>query len=160
MVIKVRDVVLELLLEPVFWDEKPEIRIAFNERELYAGHLGQEKKFNWTLPAQDSNRISVFFLNKRKNDTVGDKDKAIIIKSIGLEGLNYKSFLLKSKYQPQYPAGYLSLAKEKNLTTDPVINSNYLGFNGEWWLEFTWPTFLWIFQTETQGLGWIYEKNI
>jgi hypothetical protein len=160
MAIAVRDVILDLVLTPVFWEEKPEILISFNDKELLTGALEKETTFNWKLPAEDSNRISVFFLNKKKNDTAGDRDKAVIIKSIGLEGLNYGSFLQKSQYRPEYSAGYLAMAREKNLPTDEIINSNYLGFNGEWWLEFTWPTFLWIFQTETQNQGWIYEKNI
>ena len=112
------------------------------------------------MPAKDINRLSVFFLNKTERDTVGNKDKALVIKSVGIEGFHYSSFMLQSKYCPTYTNGYRQHAKENNLSVDTIINSNYLGFNGEWYLEFTWPVYQWIFETETKGMGWIYEKNI
>jgi hypothetical protein len=155
-----RDVKLALELEPKFWAEKPKIKIEFNQQVLFEDYLEEVKKFEWTLPAKENNRISVFFLNKTERDTVGDKDKAVIIKSIGIEGFYYSSFMLQSKYCPIYTNGYRQHAKENNLSVDPIINSNYLGFNGEWYLEFTWPVYQWIFETETKGMGWIYEKNI
>jgi hypothetical protein len=155
-----RDVKLALELEPKFWAEKPKVKIEFNQQVLFEDYLEETKKFNWTLPAKDINRLSVFFLNKNERDTVGNKDKALVIKSVGIEGFHYSSFMLQSKYCPTYTKGYYQYAKENNLSTDPIINSNYLGFNGEWYLEFTWPIYQWIFETETKGMGWIYEKNI
>lgn len=155
-----RDVKLSLEIEPKFWSEKPKIQIKFNDRPLFEGYLGEIKTFDWTLPAEEKNRLSIFFLNKTERDTMGEKDKAAIIKSIGIEGFRYSSFMLQSRYEPIYTKGYNRYAKENNLPTDPIINSNYLGFNGEWYLEFTWPVYQWIFETETKGLGWIYEKNI
>jgi len=155
-----RDVKLALELEPKFWAEKPKVKIEFNQHVLFEDHLDETKKFNWTLPATENNRLSVFLLNKTERDTVGDKDKAVIIKSIGMEGFHYSSFMLQSKYKPIYTNGYYQYAKQNKLSAEPIINSNYLGFNGEWYLEFTWPTYQWIFETETKGMGWIYEKNI
>ena len=157
---RMRDVNLALELEPKFWAEKPKVKIEFNQQVLFEDQLSETKKFNWTLPATENNRLSVFLLNKTERDTVGDKDKAVIIKSIGIEGFHYSSFMLQSRYKPIYTNGYYRYAKENNLPTDPIINSNYLGFNGEWYLEFTWPIYQWIFETETKGMGWIYEKNI
>jgi hypothetical protein len=155
-----RDVKLALELEPKFWSEKPKIKIEFNQQVLFEEYLEETKKFSWTLPAKDINKVSIFFLNKTERDTVGDKDKAILVKSIGIEGFHYSSFMLQSKYKPIYTNGYYRYAKENKLSVEPIINSNYLGFNGEWYLEFTWPIYQWIFETETKGMGWIYEKNI
>ena len=95
-----RDVNLALELEPKFWAEKPNVKIEFNQQVLFEDHLDETKKFNWTLPATENNRLSVFLLNKTERDTVGDKDKAVIIKSIGMEGFHYSSFMLQSKYKP------------------------------------------------------------
>lgn len=156
----VRDVILALELRPVFWKDSPEIQIKFNDIDLFNGLLEKDLKFHWTLPAQDLNRLSVFFLNKKDSDTVGDLDKAVVIEKIGIEGFYYASFLNQTKYLPEYSQGYYNYAKEKNLVVDPVIHSNYMGFNGEWFLEFTWPVFSWIYSIETGDLGWIYEKNI
>jgi len=155
-----RDVKLELVVDPVYWADRPQICIEFNQSPLIKLTLTKIKRFNWTLPANDVNRLSVFFLNKQDNDTINTLDKAVIIKEIGIEGFKYPSFLHLSRYRPDYSAGYYNYAKENNLTVEPIIHSNYLGFNGEWFLEFTWPTFTWIYENETKNLGWVYEKNI
>jgi len=155
-----RDVRLELAVDPVYWQDLPEIRIEFNQQVLFNSPLHKPKTFSWIMPAQDLNRLSIFFLNKQDSDTVDQLDKAVVVKAIALEGLQYPSFMHRSRYRPDYSEGYYQYAKEQGITVDPVIHSNYLGFNGEWYLEFTWPTFTWIYETETNNLGWIYEKNI
>ena len=101
-----RDVKLSLEIEPKFWSEKPKIQIKFNDRPLFEGYLGEIKTFDWTLPAEEKNRLSIFFLNKTERDTMGEKDKAAIIKSIGIEGFRYSSFMLQSRYEPIYTKGY------------------------------------------------------
>lgn len=160
MDIQVRDVVLDLELEPVFWQRAPEIRIEFNNTILFNGELSETKQFTWTLNAADSNRLSVFLSNKVDADSQNGKDMAVTVNCIGIEGFHYQSFMHATRYRPEYSAGYYRYAQEKNITVEPVIHANYLGFNGEWFLEFTWPTFTWIYNLETDGLGWIYEKNI
>jgi hypothetical protein len=154
------DVILGLCLEPVYWDDLPKIKIQFNNQILFEGIVDQVTNFDWTLSTQENNRISIFFLNKKDSDTVENKDKAVIINSIDIEGFKFDSFMHKSLYRPNYSSGFYEYAKQHNLSCDPVIHSNYLGFNGEWWLDFTSPVFTWIYEAETQNLGWIYEKNI
>ena len=110
-----RDVKLELAVDPVYWADIPQIRIEFNQSPLVELELTKLEKFNWTLPANDVNRLSVFFLNKQDSDTVDKLDKAIIIKEIGIEGFKYPSFLHRSQYRPDYSAGYYNYAKENNL---------------------------------------------
>jgi hypothetical protein len=156
----VRDVILSLELSPVFWQDIPYIRIEFNRESLYTGNLCQDRKFEWTLPAVDSNRLSIWMINKTDADCHDGKDKAVIIQRIGIENFYYESFMRASRYRPEYSAGYHNFARSQNITVDPEIHSNYLGFNGEWFLEFTWPTFTWIHKLETNNQGWIYEKNI
>jgi hypothetical protein len=156
----VRDVNLGLVVDPLYWADAPQIRIEFNQVPVFESDLHKIERFNWQLPANDVNRLSVFFLNKQDADTVGNLDKAVIIKEVELEGFKYPNFMHRSQYCPDYSAGYYHYAKENNIKVEPVIHSNYLGFNGEWFLEFTWPTFTWIYETETNKVGWIYEKNI
>ena len=100
-----RDVKLALDLEPVYWAEQPMVKIKFNEQVLHEGYIGENKTFDWLLPANDNNRISVFLLNKTDRDTVGSKDKAVIIKSMGIEGFRYSSFMLQTQYRPTYTKG-------------------------------------------------------
>lgn len=155
-----REVKLELTLDSIFWKDLPEVRIEFNQETLFLGKIDKLSKFKWTLLCKDNNRISIFFLNKVDADTVDNLDKAVIIKEISIEGLTYDSFLHSSKYKPMYSTGYYDYAREKNIIVDPIIHSNYMGFNGEWYLEFTWPVFTWIYKTEAGDAVWIYEKNI
>lgn len=156
----VSDVILGLSLEPVYWNEQPEVKIQFNDQTLFCGALDKLTNFDWQLPVKQNNRLSVFFLNKKDSDTVANKDKAVIINNINIEGFEFSSFMHKSQYCPLYSDGYYKYAGEHNLSCDPVIHSNYLGFNGEWFLSFTSPVFSWIYEVETNSLGWIYEKNI
>jgi hypothetical protein len=157
---QVRDIKLDLALSPVFWQDPPEITIKFNDAVLFAGFLIESAQFDWTLPAEDVNRLSIRLTNKTDADSQNGKDKAVTVDSIGIEGFHYQSFMHATRYRPEYSAGYYLYAQENNITVEPVIHSNYLGFNGEWFLECTWPTFTWIYNLETNGLGWIYEKNI
>lgn len=157
----VRDVIVDLGLEPVFWQDPPEIKITFNGRDIWAGALDLPGHWQWTLPAEDRNRLSVWFLNKQENDTQGDLDKAIKVSKLGLENMFFDNILYQSRYRPMYSRGYINYAKSRGLSADDVVyNSTYLGFNGEWYLDFPWPTFTWIYEIETNGQGWIYEKNI
>lgn len=157
---KVRDVIVEISISPVFWKEIPEMKIQFNQQDLWCGSLDKPTVWAWTLPAQDINRLSVWFLNKTEHDTQGALDKALVIDHVALEGLKLQSFLFKSRYQPRYSEGYINSRLSSDQPLPSVINCNYLGFNGEWWLEWPWPTFDWIYSIETSGMGWVYEKNI
>ena len=160
MAIAERDVILDLVLQPVFWQDPPAIQILFNDRVLHQDLCDSESEFSWTLPALDHNKLSVFFLNKRESDHRDGQDKAVIIKRIGVEKFFYDSFMRHTRYRPEYSAGYYQYALDRGISVEPIIHSNYLGFNGEWWLEFTWPTFSWIYSLETNNQGWVYEKNI
>lgn len=153
-----RNILIDLCLRPVYWNDLPEVKVVFNKTELYHGSMSDEKTFSWELPANDNNRLSIFLLNKTDNDTVDNKDKAVIIERIGIEKFYFKSIMLQSLYKPNYSQGYYDYAKKNNIKVDSIIHSNYLGFNGEWYLDITWPTFLWLHEIE--NLGWIYEKNI
>jgi hypothetical protein len=153
-----KDVNLGVTLSPVYWGELPEYLIEFNGKTVQTGHLDKTTTFNWCLPAADKNSLRVHFLNKRENDTQGDKDKALVIDQLNIEGFTFYSFLMAGKYTPQYPEGYYQYAKERNLTVEPVITQTYLSFNGVWQLDFDWPVFTWIHKTE--NLGWLYDINI
>ena len=121
-----RDVSLGLVLDPIYWRDTPAIRIEFNQTTLYESALNKIERFNWILPANDLNRLSVFFLNKCDGDTVDNLDKAVIIKEIAIEGFEYPSFMHCSQYLPEYSEGYYQYAKEHNLAVEPVIHSKYL----------------------------------
>ncbi len=155
-----RNVLIDLCIDPIFWDDLPEIHIKFNQDTLYQGYVAEKFIGHWVLPTQDQNRLSVIMLNKRDLDSVDGKDKAVVISKVGLEKLFFPSILYQSRYRPIYSEGYYEYAQKNSIEIQPVIHSNYLGFNGEWYLDFTWPVFSWIYSVETNNLGWVYEKNI
>lgn len=156
-----RDVIFSVQLQPVFWDQAPEVRIEFNREVLHDNLIvDSTRTFDFVLPAQDKNRFSIFLLNKTDADCVNGQDKAVKVTSIGIENFFFESIMHKTCYEPQYSSGYFQYAKENNISVEPKISSNYIGFLGEWYLEFTWPTFTWLHNVETDGLGWVYEKNI
>ena len=157
---KVRDVKVGLTLQPIYWQDYPTIEIKFNGESLFNNALIETTTFDWLLPAKDTNRLSIFLLNKSDRDTINGRDKAVVVNSIRLEELEYPLFMHLSKYQPEYSEGYYQYAEKNNITVEPVIHSNYLGFNGEWFFEFAWPTFSWIYNMATNDEGWVYEKNI
>lgn len=153
-----QEIKLGVVLTPVYWAELPEYCIKFNNVTLNQGFLDKTTEFNWVLPASNTNTLSITFLNKKDNDTQENKDKAIVIERIIVEDFSLNSFLYAGDYYPNYPKGYYDYAKEHNLSTEPVVKQTYLGFNGEWKLQISWPTFTWIHQTE--NLGWLYGVNI
>jgi hypothetical protein len=154
-----KNVIIGVTLSPIFWNEFPEFCIEFNNVTIEHDYLGYRKTFEWQLPAEDNNIFKIHFLNKKNNDTQNDKDKALVIDKIQLEGFTFDSILYSGKYFPSYPPEYYDYAKEHNLSVDSVLTqTTHLSFNGFWQLEFTYPVFEWIHRTE--NLGWLYERNI
>jgi len=153
-----KNVKIGVALEPIWWSKKPELVICLNQMDLFAGMLGQPIDLDWTLPVQDMNRFAIRLCNKEDSDTQDNKDMAIKILQIRIEGFTFDSFQHIAEYRPEYSQGYHEYAIANNLTVDPVIKSNYLGFNGTWSIDFEWPTFTWIHQIE--NLGWIHGKNL
>ncbi len=153
-----KDVKLGLDLEPVWWNKRPAVLICLNGRELFSGSISQTVSLDWLLPAQDRNRFTVELCNKEDADTRGELDMAVKILRLRIEDFALDSFMYLADYRPVYSRGYYQYAQDNNLTVDPVIKSNYLGFNGQWSIEFTWPAFTWIHEIE--HLGWIHEKNL
>ena len=46
MATTMRDVIIDLRLEPVYWDQLPEIAIEFNGQRLFHGNLSKMTDFN------------------------------------------------------------------------------------------------------------------
>ena len=153
-----KNVKLGVTLEPIWWSKTPEIVVCLNQIELFAGTLCQPVTLEWTLPANDLNHFTIRLCNKEDSDTQNNKDMAIKILQLRIEGFAFDSFMHLAEYRPEYSQGYYEYASNNNLTVNSIIKSNYMGFNGEWGIKFAWPTFTWIHEIE--NLGWIHEKNL
>jgi hypothetical protein len=140
----------KLALEPIGYDNVwPEFYIKIDGVLQDEGILDDGRTYNFDVAlAEGVHTINVGLVNKLDQDTVVKDnkivaDKAIIVRPIEIEGYTLDNFMHRAVY---YPTG-----RDK-------LNSNYLGWNGHWELEFTTPIFTWIH--ETQHLGWIYGRNI
>lgn len=140
-----------IVVEPVWWQDPPEISVKLAQDVLFSGSLSENHliKFDYNLP-DTTHRLSVEFHNKKDSDTCMQtgKDKAIIVKQIEFFGIVSPKFVWSGLYRPDYP---------RHIKNQPEILEyhNYLGWNGIWYLDFTTPIFTWIHKTE--GLGWIHD---
>lgn len=136
-------------LTPIWHNEQPLVRVGVpgNLKTLY---LDKPTTFNFDYISVNNSSLIVEFLNKTNVDTIVDKnlDKAIIIEDISFFGISDPKFIWAGIYTPIYP---------EHLTTQPktLTNVTYLGFSGQWKLDFTVPVFTWIHKI--QDLGWIYD---
>lgn len=148
---------VDLTLEPLWHSDPPEISVYIGDQYRWNGCLESTKTFchQWTA-VEGTTNLSVEFLNKNNNDTVESLDKAVIIKSLSLNGISSDRFLLQGIYQPIYPEPWAT--EQKNAGIDlpsELTNHTYLGWNGIWILSFDVPVFTWIHRVE--NLGWIYD---
>jgi hypothetical protein len=84
-----------------------------------------------------------------------DPDTALIVKEIRFNSIPDDQFVWHGRYWPDYPEPWASEQRALGHTLSPEIESNYLGWNGIWRLEFSAPVFTWIH--EVRNLGWIYR---
>lgn len=147
----------DIILEPVWHADPPEVSVTIGEHYQWHGYLESTKTFShqWRSPRCTEN-IRIKFLNKKDDDTIGSLDKAVIIKSLSFNGIESVRFLFQGKYRPIYPELWATEQKNSGIDLPAEISSQtYLGWNGEWIVEFDVPVFTWIHQVE--GLGWIYD---
>jgi hypothetical protein len=80
------------------------------------------------------------------------QDMAVIIDRVSFQSVDH-DFKIYSRYQPDYPEIWLQ--EQVSLGQPPAreIHSNYLGWNGKWFLDFQTPIYQWIHQR--MGLGWL-----
>lgn len=93
-------------------------------------------------------RLSLKFLNKNYSETSTECDMAVIIEKVTFQNVDY-DFKIYSRYRPQYPSPWAE--QQDNLKSE--IHGNYLGWNGEWFLDFQTPIYTWIHRR--LDLGWL-----
>ena len=146
----------DIVLEPIFHDDPPSIKVRLTDKEIFSGRLLEQTsvKFDTKLPEGVYN-LSVEFNNKTDRDVIPDLglDKAVVIKSLTLAGVQSSKFVWSGVYVPNYPEPWYS--QQNSRPDERLINQTYLGWNGVWTLTFTSPIFTWIHKIE--NLGWIYD---
>lgn len=97
-------------------------------------------------------RLCLSFYDKAPDD----QNQAVQIKELRMNGVLDPKFIWQGIYRPIYPEPWATQQKQAgNDLAREISNTDYLGWNGTWTLEFTSPIFTWIHQV--QDLGWIYD---
>ena len=148
---------IDLTVEPVWHQDPPEIIVRIGSDWSWTGFLKTPTTFSHAWESgKDHATVSVEFLNKRDADTLGDKDKATVIRSVRFNGIGSDKLLWQGKYYPRYPEPWATEQKILGQDLPEYLSAHtYLGWNGIWILEFGVPVFTWIHQIE--DLGWIYD---
>jgi hypothetical protein len=148
---------IDLTIDPVWHQDPPDIIVRIGEDYFWSGSIMNLTTFSHhcNIPMGTSS-VSVEMINKKDTDTVGDLDRAVIIKSVVFNDIKSDKLLWQGKYYPRYPEPWASEQKQAGQNLEESLPAHtYLGWNGIWVLEFGVPAFTWIHQVE--GLGWIYD---
>jgi hypothetical protein len=148
---------LSISLKPVWHASVPEICVGVpgNIKTLF---LDTPTTFNFEYTAENNSYIIVELLNKTVADTILDKnlDKAVIIEDISFFGIADPKFIWAGILTPIYPDYWIEENRNKNIELPKELtNLSYIGFNGQWRLDFTVPVFTWMHKI--QDLGWVYN---
>jgi hypothetical protein len=90
--------------------------------------------------------IIVKHCGKTDEEYKSGQDLAVVVEEIEINGISDPQFIWQGKFHPVYPRW----EEDKG-----AMDTNYLGFNGEWKLQITIPAYTWIHKT--LSLGWIYD---
>lgn len=145
------DTQIKITLEPVYYKEFPRIQWGVN---------GLQHDIKLSVPlvinvdrefSQGEHSIEILFYNKMPEDSMFPVDKAVIIKSIVVEGLSTTK-ISQGIYYPEFPEPW---ATEQRLCGIDLFEkyrtSTYLGWNGKWVFNFSCPIYQWIHSTENLG---------
>lgn len=135
-----------LTLEPV---QTPWVQVSVgnhNHRQQLTQPTDFSFVFDWP---QGACSLVVEHFDKTAQDAV----TAVIVKRIELFGISDPKFVWAGVYRPNYPEPWFS---QQTIVPPAVLpQHNYLGWNGQWQLDFTVPVFVWMHRT--LGLGWLYQ---
>jgi hypothetical protein len=136
-----------------YHSHRPEILLTLDDEILASGP--QEKDLVLDIQRNlgiGPHRLSLQFTNKSSPGSADLPDMAVIVESLRFQYLE-QEFNIYSQYRPDYPESWLQQQRAKQIETPEVIHSNYLGWNGTWWVDFEAPIYRWIHQK--LDLGWL-----
>lgn len=148
---------IDITVDPVWHQDPPEIRVKIGLGYSWSGKIQELTTFSHEWDSgQGAEQVSVQLVNKKDSDTVGDRDKAVVIKSIRFNNIGTDKMLWQGRYHPCYPEPWATQQKNAGQELpESLVAHTYLGWNGIWMLDFEIPVFTWIHQIE--DLGWIYD---
>ena len=146
-------------LKTVWYNDPPEICLKFMDDVIYQGELRCDFVFSIDKKMPEGpGWITVDLLNKLPTDTCAKtgQDKAVVVDNIVFNDISSPKFVWEGLYTPQYHNDWYQQQVANGNTPDRVLKyHNYLGWNGQWRLDFSIPIFTWI--PHLEDLGWIYD---
>lgn len=139
------EVSLILTLVPV---GQPWVKVSANGCDS-SQQLSKPTEFKFEYKSLRPNeQLTVTHFAKNADDPV----TAVIVKDLSFFGISDPKFIWQGQYCPNYPEPWYD---QQDPRPDHTLhNTDYLGWNGVWSLEFTIPVFTWMHQV--QNLGWIH----
>jgi len=137
---------IEIQLHPV---GRPRIDISVHASRTVK-QLDEDTVFRFNFETENSHEcLSLTHFGKSADDA----DSAVIIKQISFFSISDPRFVWLGQYTPDYPELWYNQQISKPAAV--LTNTDYLGWNGTWKLNFSVPVFTWIHQI--QNLGWIHS---
>jgi len=150
-----RDTVIDICLDISFLTDQiyPEITIKIDHEILLSGPQFKDRdkiKLSRELLPGD-HRLEIIYHNMHK-PSKDHKDMAVLIERVTFQSVEH-DFKIWSRYIPDYPDIWLQEQKTLGFFPAKEIHSNYLGWNGTWFLDFQTPIYQWIHRR--LDLGWL-----
>jgi len=136
---------LAVTLTPVPGDAYPEIIISVPSQTIHTT-LYSSQRFDLEF-VSSKGWLKIKMINKLPVDHA----TAVIIEKIEFFRISDPKFIWQAQYKPEYPEPWRS--QQYSPPPEQITNPDYLGWNGEWELEFEVPVFAWMHQI--LNLGWI-----
>lgn len=141
---------LSVVLTPRINVTVPEIKVSV-PGQIRSMALSQTQTLNFDFTASEG-WLCVDFTNKVYQESTATADMAVIVSSVSFFGITDPKFAWAGVYHPCYPEPWHSQQHPKPPPALP--QQTYLGWNGQWRLDFSLPIFSWMHQT--LSLGWLY----
>jgi hypothetical protein len=131
----------------------PDITVKLDQRELLSGKQSQDTLVIKLQEVLDPgpHRLSICYHNMTKL-SVDSGEMAVIIDRVCFQNVDH-DFKFQSRYVPEYPAHWVDQHTTQGKYLASELHSNYLGWNGVWFLDFHVPIYRWIHQQ--MDLGWL-----
>lgn len=144
------DIAFDIL--PTAQDVPPAMTIRLDNDVLWDGKLHSGKTFAFSpCLVKGPHYLEIELHSKSDADPV----QSLTITNFSLGQIHSPRFVWQAVYRPRYPEPWASQQQATGIDLCfELHNTNHLGWNGVWRLEFTAPIFTWIHQVE--NLGWIY----
>jgi len=129
---------IKIVFDSVVFNGVPHIMLCVNNKILFNNDVMNETVISHNIALLDPLNISIIMSNKQYHIS---KETAVVIKTIEIDGFNLI---------PEYNH-YFNYDNDHNINS----SSNYLGYNGIWYLQTTVPFYNW--KHIILGNGWLIQ---